>query len=67
VALFEADGVRLVRDDRAVHGGRGLYTCRQAECFERAVRRRAFQRGARLSGVAVQIGESLGAELEWGR
>ena len=30
--------------------GRGLYVCRRVECFERAVTRRAFGRGARVRG-----------------
>lgn len=40
----------LVRDDRTRLGGRGLYVCPRGECFDRAVKRRAFARGARLSG-----------------
>jgi uncharacterized protein len=60
-------GAVLVRDDRGSSGGRGLYVCRRTECFERAVRRRAFQRGARLSGVVLEVAEELGAEVERGR
>jgi uncharacterized protein len=60
-------GAVLVRDDRGSRGGRGLYVCPQTECFERAVKRRAFQWGARLSGVALEVPETLGAELHGGR
>ncbi len=52
----------LVRDDGASRGGRGLYVCRRGECFERAVSRRAFGRGARIRGELV-IDPSLGATL----
>lgn len=43
-------GHDLVRDDRSRLGGRGLYVCPREECFDRAVKRRAFARGARLTG-----------------
>lgn len=43
-------GHELARDDRARLGGRGLYVCPREECFDRAVTRRAFARGARLTG-----------------
>lgn len=52
----------LVRDDRSRLPGRGLYVCRSEECFQRAVTRRAFQRGARLRGQLV-IDRGLGAAL----
>jgi predicted RNA-binding protein YlxR (DUF448 family) len=52
----------LVRDDHAHLGGRGLYVCRRDECFERAVARRAFQRGARIRGE-LKIDPELGAEF----
>jgi predicted RNA-binding protein YlxR (DUF448 family) len=53
----------LHRDDGGRLGGRGLYVCPRRECFERAARRRAFQRGARLTG-ALEIDPALGAALE---
>ena len=52
----------LMRDDGALRGGRGLYVCRRGECFERAVTRRAFARGARIRGEIV-IDPALGAGL----
>jgi predicted RNA-binding protein YlxR (DUF448 family) len=36
--------------------GRGAYTCRRLECFERAVSRRAFNRTLRRT---VRIGQEL--------
>lgn len=51
-----ADGAaaaRLVRDDRSRHPGRGLYVCRSGACFDRAVERRAFARGARVREPVV--------------
>jgi predicted RNA-binding protein YlxR (DUF448 family) len=59
--------MELVRDDGASLGGRGLYVCRRRGCFQRAVARRAFQRGARMAGGDLEIAEVLGAELERGR
>jgi uncharacterized protein len=56
----------LRRDDRGRLGGRGLYVCTRRECFDRAARRRAFQRGARLDGAALEIDLALGAALERG-
>lgn len=57
LARFTAVPVRhghvLMRDDGASRGGRGLYVCRRGECFERAVTRRAFTRGARIRGEIV--------------
>jgi uncharacterized protein len=56
------DGHDLTRDDRARLGGRGLYVCPREECFDRAVKRRAFARGARLSGE-LRADPSLRAAL----
>ncbi|MEW6582916.1 MAG: YlxR family protein [Actinomycetota bacterium] len=57
------DGAVLVRDDRAVAGGRGVYVCRREECFQRAVKRNAFARGARMGGTRVQVDPALGSAL----
>lgn len=60
---------RLVRDDRSLLGGRGLYVCRRDECFERAVARRAFQRGARVGGelrIDPRLGVGIAREDRWG-
>lgn len=43
----DGDDLVVVRDDEAARPGRGIYTCRSRECFERAVERRGFARGAR--------------------
>ena len=60
------DGVHvLIRDDRAVAGGRGLYVCPRAECFGRAVERRAFGRGARVRGE-IRIDPGLAEGFESG-
>jgi predicted RNA-binding protein YlxR (DUF448 family) len=68
VAVPDDTAHRLVRDDAARLGGRGLYVCRRDECFERAIARRAFTRGARLGGelrIDPQIGP-VGGEDRWG-
>ncbi|MEQ8833219.1 MAG: DUF448 domain-containing protein [Miltoncostaeaceae bacterium] len=53
-AVASGDGYVLMRDDGAARGGRGLYVHPQRDCFERAVARRAFARGARVRGeIAV--------------
>ena len=58
-----------MRDDAALLGGRGLYVCRRRECFERAVARRGFRRGARVEGE-LMIDPALGSQVEtedrWG-
>jgi predicted RNA-binding protein YlxR (DUF448 family) len=59
-------GRALHRDDGGRLGGRGLYVCPRRDCFDRAARRRAFQRGARLEGCALEIDLALGAALERG-
>lgn len=53
VARREPAGRRLVPDGAGREAGRGLYVCRDAACFERARRRRGFERGARLRGEAL--------------
>lgn len=60
VAAPAEGGHALVRDDRSRLAGRGLYVCRTRECFDRAVARRAFQRGARVRGE-LRIDPELGA------
>jgi predicted RNA-binding protein YlxR (DUF448 family) len=58
VARRDDGTARLVRDDRSRHPGRGAYVCRRAECFDRAVARRGFQRATR-SGAALVIDPAL--------
>jgi predicted RNA-binding protein YlxR (DUF448 family) len=65
-ASFGRAGRALRRDDDGRLGGRGLYVCPSRDCFDRAARRRAFQRGARLDGAALEIDVALGAALEQG-
>ena len=58
-----------MRDDPARLGGRGLYVCRRRECFERAVARRGFQRGARVAGeltIDPALGSAIETEDRWG-
>jgi predicted RNA-binding protein YlxR (DUF448 family) len=50
VRFTEVDGVL---SEGATASGRGAYTCRDAECFEQAMRRRAFSRALR-SPVRVE-------------
>ena len=53
-------GLVVVRDDDGVHPGRGIYTCRNLECFERAVERRGFARGARAQ---VRVDVTMAGEM----
>ena len=65
VAVAGDGAHRLVRDDAARLGGRGLYVCRRDECFGRALARRAFHRGARLAGelkIDPELGSRIGGE-----
>jgi predicted RNA-binding protein YlxR (DUF448 family) len=62
-AIRDGERAVLVHDDRARMGGRGLYVCRRPDCFERAAKRRAFARAARLRGVALEIDPALEREL----
>ncbi|MGD9694603.1 MAG: YlxR family protein [Thermoleophilia bacterium] len=69
VAVPAEGAHELRRDDRALLGGRGLYVCRRRECFERAVARRGFHRGARLGGeltIDPALGAAVGMEGQWG-
>jgi uncharacterized protein len=64
-AVPSGDRHVLMRDDGASHGGRGLYVCHRRECFERAVARRGFARGARIRGEIVidpHLAAGLGME-----
>jgi predicted RNA-binding protein YlxR (DUF448 family) len=64
VAVRDADGATLARDDRARHPGRGLYVCPTRTCFERAIERKAFLRAARLGGVPLRIDTNLADVLD---
>lgn len=66
---LDEGGHALARDDEASLGGRGLYVCRRRECFERAVARRGFHRGARLAGeltIDPALGPAVEVEDRWG-
>jgi len=64
VALPGPDGHDLVRDLTGRHVGRGLYVCANRACFDRALARRAFHRGARLAGGRLNVDPSLADDLE---
>jgi len=60
VALPDGDAERrLARDVRGTLPGRGLYVCPSRACYEAAIKRRAFQRGARLRGESLRIDDDL--------
>ena len=59
-AVARDDGHVLMRDDRALLGGRGLYVCRRGGGCERAGVGRAFARGARVRGE-IEIDRHLAA------
>lgn len=50
VAVPDEGLARLRRDTDGTAPGRGLYTCPDQRCFDRAVDRRAFARAARADG-----------------
>jgi predicted RNA-binding protein YlxR (DUF448 family) len=54
----------VTRDHGGSRPGRGLYTCRSRDCFERARERRGFARGARC---AVEVDAALAGEFEDGK
>ena len=56
------DGRRLARDVDNSAGGRGMYVCPGAACFERAVARQAFQRAVRPPGP-LTVDPALGSTL----
>jgi hypothetical protein len=64
VAAPAGDGRRLVRDDAGRVAGRGVYVCRSRRCFDSALDRRAFARGARIGGAPLEIDGSLAERLE---
>lgn len=59
VAVPADDGHELVRDLTGRGGGRGLYVCANRTCFELAVDRRAFHRGARIAAGRLAVDPSL--------
>lgn len=59
VAVPDADGWCVVRDDRAKHPGRGMYICPARACFDKAVERRAFLRASRRDGGPMRIDTTL--------
>ncbi len=63
VARPSLDGRVLVRDVDGRHPGRGLYICPTRACFDKAVERRGFQRGARLGDEPLGIDSTLADEF----
>jgi predicted RNA-binding protein YlxR (DUF448 family) len=55
------DGVR--RDPTGKANGRGVYLCKDADCFKKAKKRRAISRGLEIELSEEQLGR-LFAELE---
>ena len=56
----DGDDLVVVRDDDGTSPGRGIYICRTRRCFERAVERRGFARGAR---GPVKVDVTMAGEL----
>lgn len=59
-----SDGARVVPDLTAVHPGRGAYLHWSVDCFELAVRRRAFTRALRVAGTidASEVRNAVSAD-----
>lgn len=64
VAAEDGADRRLVRDSSGRMPGRGLYVCPVRACYEAALSRRAFARGARLRGQTLRIDDDLVHEFE---
>jgi uncharacterized protein len=56
---YVADGGSVVSDPAARRPGRGAYTCRTRDCFERAARRGGFARAFRRAVTAPPCGENV--------
>ena len=44
----------IVRDNEIKNNGRGMYLCNKRECFELAVKKKAFNRACRTSTVTFK-------------
>jgi predicted RNA-binding protein YlxR (DUF448 family) len=63
VVVAGSGGHELARDTTGRHGGRGLYVCARRACFELAVERRAFHRGARIGAQRLAVDPSLADDM----
>ncbi len=63
VAVVDGAGYRLTRDDVARNAGRGVYTCRNRACFNQALARRGFARGARVAAGRLVVDDQLADTL----
>ncbi len=59
----DSEKVRLKADAGSLMSGRGAYICRSMECFEKAVKRRGFDRTFRMP-VSAEETEGLRTGLE---
>ncbi len=57
----EKDGGGLAADPTGRANGRGAYVCASAECIEKAVKQKRFERALRAGGVPPDLAEALKA------
>lgn len=51
---FTLQDGEIVRDQDNRNNGRGLYLCNRKECFDLAVKKKAFNRACRLSSITFK-------------
>jgi hypothetical protein len=56
---FVSKGGELISDIKGIMPGRGVYLCRDEECFDKALKTKAFARGLRTSVKEESIRETL--------
>ena len=44
----------IVRDKECKNDGRGLYLCNNKECFDIAIKKKAFNRACRMSSISFK-------------
>lgn len=52
---FTLDGMAIIADCGKDHDGRGFYLCRNSECVETAIRKKAFNRVCRRNVDVEEI------------
>jgi predicted RNA-binding protein YlxR (DUF448 family) len=63
VAQPSSGGRELVRDVEGRRPGRGVYICPTRGCFDKAVERRGFHRGAKVGDEPLRIDSGLADEF----
>ena len=51
---FTLQDGEIVRDTESKNDGRGLYLCNKKECFDIAIKKKAFNRACRMSSISFK-------------